>query len=148
METFRPQENNLNMCGGVYYSIEGQDTRVYFPNPKVVLPVHMQNKKIELLPWGRRKEQAGILPLGGWARLDSIYAGRWDKWFPKPVKLPIKSFMEKDIEGQSHWFDLTKGQCIQGLVARDKYEQRVYVVTITPEFEDAVHERWPRILSA
>lgn len=147
METFRPSENNLIMCGGVYYNIEGQDVRIYFPNPKAVLPVKMKNKKIELLPWGRRKEQAGILPLGGWARLDSIYAGRWDKWFPKPVKLPLKSFMEKDLEGQSHWFDLTKGQCIQGLIARDKYEQRIYIVTITPEFEDAVHNRWPRIIN-
>ena len=55
--------------------------------------------------------------------------------------------MEKDIQGNSHWFDITKGQYIQGLIARDKYEQRVYVVTITPEFEDAIHQRWPRILS-
>ena len=135
------------MCGGVYYTIKGQDIRVYFPNPKATLPVTMKDKSIELLPWGRRKEQAGLLPLGGWARLDSIYAGRWDKWFPKPVKLPIKSFMEKDLEGHSHWFDLTKGQCIQGLVARDKYEQRLYVVTITPEMEDAVHNRWPKIIN-
>lgn len=135
------------MCGGVYYNHNGQDVRLYFPNPKALLPVITKNKKIELLPWGRRKEQNGHLPLGGWARLDSIYAGRWDKWFPVPVKLPIQQFMEKDIQGNSHWFDITKGQFIQGLIARDKYEQRVYVVTITPEFEDAVHERWPRILS-
>jgi hypothetical protein len=135
------------MCGGVYYQHEDQDIRVYFPNPKATLPVITKGKKIELLPWGRRKEQAGHLPLGGWARLDSIYAGRWDKWFPVPVKLPIQQFMEKDIEGNSHWFDLTKGQFIQGLIARDKHEQRVYVVTITPELESAVHDRWPRILS-
>ena len=135
------------MCGGVYYTMDGQDIRVYFPNPKALLPVKMKNKNIEVLPWGRRKEQMGVLPLGGWARLDSIYAGRWDKWFPKPVKLPLKSFMEKDIECQSHWFDLTKGQCIQGLIARDKYEQRVYIVTITPEIEDSVHNRWPRIIN-
>ena len=135
------------MCGGVYYSHNGQDVRVYFPNPKATLPVITKNKEIELLPWGRRKEQAGHLPLGGWARLDSIYAGRWDKWFPVPVKLPIKQFMEKDIQGNSHWFDITAGQFIQGLIARDQHEQRVYVVTITPEFDDAVHERWPRILS-
>jgi hypothetical protein len=135
------------MCGGVYYTIEGQDIRVYFPNPKATLPVKMKKNRIELLPWGRRKDQAGILPLGGWARLDSIYAGRWDKWFPKPVKLPVKSFMEKDLEGHSHWFDLTKGQCIQGLIARDKHEQRLYVVTVTPELEDAVHNRWPRIIN-
>lgn len=135
------------MCGGVYYSYNNQDIRVYFPNPKATLPVITKNKKIELLPWGRRKEQNGNLPMGGWARLDSIYAGRWDKWFPIPVKLPIKQFMEKDIQGNSHWFDITKGQFIQGLIARDKYEQRIYVVTITPELENAVHDRWPRILS-
>ena len=135
------------MCGGVYYVHNGQDSRIYFPNPKATLPVITKNKGIELLPWGRRREQIGNLPMGGWARLDSIYAGRWDKWFPVPVKLPVTQFMEKDIQGNSHWFDITKGQFIQGLIARDKYEQRVYVVTITPEFEDAVHERWPRILS-
>jgi len=136
------------MCGGVYYTIEQQDTRVYFPNPKACLPVIMKNKKIELIPWGRREKQAGRLPLGGWARLDSIYAGRWDRWFPKPVKLPIKSFMEKDIMRQSHWFDLTKGQCIQGLIARDNNEQRIYVVTVAPERDDAVHDRWPRIVNS
>ena len=135
------------MCGGVYYSYNNEDVRVYFPNPKATLPVITKNKKIELLPWGRRKEQSGTLPMGGWARLDSIYAGRWDKWFPIPVKLPIKQFMEKDIQGNSHWFDITKGQFIQGLIARDKYEQRIYIVTITPELENAVHDRWPRILS-
>lgn len=55
--------------------------------------------------------------------------------------------MEKDIEGYSHWFDLTSGQWIHGLVAREGSEQRVYVVTITPEMSDAVHERWPRVVS-
>ena len=135
------------MCGGVYYSFDGEDTRVYFPNPKAVLPVQRKDGSLVLLPWGRRKEQSGHLPLGGWARLDSIYTGRWDKWFPIPVKLPIKSFMEKDIEGNSHWYDLTKGKYIQGLVARDGTEQRVYVVTVEPDMAEAVHDRWPRILS-
>jgi len=135
------------MCGGVYYTIDDQDVRVYFPNPVAKLPVKKKHGEIALLPWGRRKEQVGHLPLGGWARLDSIYAGRWDRWFPVPVKLVVKSFMEKDIEGHSHWFDLTRGQFIQGLIARDNHEQRIYVVTVTPEMEDAVHDRWPRILS-
>ena len=85
------------MCGGVYYTIQDQDTRVYFPNPKALLPV--------------------------------------------------KSFMEKDLEGHSHWFDLTRGQWIQGLVARYQYERRIYVVTIEPELAEAVHDRWPRIMS-
>ncbi len=135
------------MCGGVYYTYQGADIRVYFPNPKAALPVQTKDRHVELLPWGRRKEQAGQLPLGGWARLDSIYAGRWDKWFPVPVKIPVKSFMEKDLEGHSHWYDLTKGQWIQGLVARDAHERRLYVVTVEPEMADAVHDRWPRIMS-
>lgn len=134
------------MCGGVYYSFKGEDIRVYFPNPRAMLPVKEKNGSSILLPWGRRKQQKGLLPLGGWARLDSIHAGRWDKWFPVPVKLPLKSFMEKDMEGTSHWFDLTKGKYVQGLVARDQHEQRVYVVTVEPEMTDAVHERWPRII--
>ncbi len=45
--------------------------------------------------------------------------------------------MEKDIEGGSHWYDLTPGKWVQGLVAHWDNERRVYVVTITPEMEDA-----------
>lgn len=136
------------MCGGVYYMLDGQEVRAFFPNPKACLPVRLRRGGIELLPWGRRQNQAGELPLGGWARLDAIYAGRWDRWMPTPVKLSIGQFMEQDIEGRSHWYDVTPGKWIQGLVARWERERRVYVVTITPEMSDAVHERWPRILSA
>ena len=135
------------MCGGVYYNHQGADIRVYFPNPKAMLPVRTRRGDIALLPWGRRKDQKGELPLGGWARLDSVYSGRWDRWFPVPVKLPIKQFMEKDLEGSSHWYDLTRGQWIQGLVARDGHEQRVYVVTVEPQLADAVHDRWPRLVN-
>ena len=135
------------MCGGVYYTIQDQDTRVYFPNPKALLPVKTRTGGIKTLAWGRRREQAGTLPLGGWARLDSIYAGRCDRWFPVAVKIPVKSFMEKDLEGHSHWFDLTRGQWIQGLVARYQQERRIYVVTIEPELPEAIHDRWPRIMS-
>lgn len=135
------------MCGGVLYQQGTELKRVYFPNPKAMLPVRTRQGTVEFLPWGRRKGQAGTLPPGGWARLDAIQRGRWDAWFPIPVKLPIISFMEKDIEGNSHWFDLIRGQFIQGLVARQAGKRLVYVVTVTPEMPDAVHERWPRILS-
>lgn len=135
------------MCGGVYYEIDGEQVRTYFPNPKARLPVKKKGGGVELLPWGRRRQQTGHLPLGGWARLESIYDGRWERYFPQPVKLPILQFMEKDIEGNSHWFDLTQGKWIQGLVARWDHERRVYVVTITPEDEGAIHERWPRIMA-
>ena len=134
------------MCGGVFYIYKGEEYRYYFPHPKAVLPVKTKTETV-LIPWGRRKEQVGRLPNGGWARLDSIYAGRWEKYFPVPVKLAINQFMEKDIEQASHWFDITKGKWIQGLIARDGSEQRVYVVTVEPEMAEAVHDRWPRIMS-
>ncbi len=134
------------MCGGVFYVHEGEEYRYYFPNPSAVLPVKTKSSVV-LMPWGRRKEQVGKLPAGGWARLDSIYAGRWERFFPVSVKIPVSQFMEKDIEGVSHWFDITKGKWIQGLVAREGSEQRVYIVTIVPEMPQAIHDRWPRILT-
>lgn len=135
------------MCGAVHYAISGQDLRVRFTNPKARLPVITHSSRPCLLAWGRRQAQAGQLPLGGWARLDSIYAGRWDRWFPVPVKIPASGFMERDIEGRDHWHNLTRGQWIQGLVARDHHERRIYVVTLEPELTDAEYERWPRIMS-
>lgn len=135
------------MCGGVIYYFNNQLTTIYFPNPKATLPVKKRNGEVALLPWGRRKGQAGQLPLGGWARLESIHQGIWDKYFPKPVKIPVLKFMEKDIMGTSHWFDIVEGQWIQGLIATQGQEERLYVVTIAPDREDAVHNRWPRILN-
>ena len=134
------------MCCGVYYRYDHQDTRVYFSNRNAVVAVKAKQSGELLLPWGRRKTQIGKLPLGGWARLDAVYAGRWDQWFPVPVKLPVISFVEQDIEGRNHWYELTRGQWLQGLVARHQYERRLYIVTVEPELEDAIHVRWPRIL--
>lgn len=136
------------MCGGVEYQRDGKSVRVYFPNPHACLPVITKLSNTQLLPWGRRRDQTGNLPLGGWARLESIKDGRWDKYFPKPVRLSLDRFMEKDIEGVSCWSDITAGQYIQGLLAHYDNERRVYVVTVTPVSEDAVHSRWPRLVNA
>jgi len=72
------------------------------------LPVRKKNGQIELIPWGRRSTQEGKLPMGGSARREAIHAGRWDRFKPKPVRLAISSFMVKDFEGNSHWYDLTR----------------------------------------
>lgn len=136
------------MCGGVQYNDDNKEITTYFPHPKAMLPIMKRDGSVMFLPWGRRQNQPGDLPLGGWARLESIEKGLWDKYHPKSVKIPLKRFMEKDHQDVSHWFDVTRGQYIQGLVARYDDEYRVYVVTITPERLNAVHERWPRIISA
>lgn len=119
----------------------------YFPNPKATLPVKKRDGSIALLAWGRRKQQKGQLPIGGWAHLASIHQGAWNQYFPKPVKIPALKFMEKDMMAQNQWFDVIEGLWIQGLAATKGQEQRVYVVTITPSREDATHNRWPHILN-
>lgn len=135
------------MCGGVIYKYAGKRVKAYFPNPEARLPVKMKLAEPGLMTWGRRKEQPGALPLGGWARLESIKDGRWQKWQPIPVKIPVSEFMEKDNQGESHWFELKEREWIQGLVARNEAEMRVYVVTVSPPMADAIHDRWPRVLS-
>ncbi len=134
------------MCAGTLYEYHERELTMYFPNPRALLPVKKKSGKVMLIPWGRRQQQAGNLPLGGWARLTSIKQGHWDHCFPRPVKIPLIAFMERDIEGKQHWFELTAGQWVQGLLARYDNEVRVYVVTIAPQKPNAMHERWPRIL--
>lgn len=138
------------MCGGVKFKHEGKELVVYFPNPKAVLPVRLKSAEHSLIRWGRRKEEQGALPAGGWARHESVLKGVWDKYFPKPVLISVDQFMEKDRAGKSHWYPLTQSSYIQGLIANDRHEQRVYVVTIAPEDDEneAVHDRWPRIVNA
>lgn len=138
------------MCGGVIYTFNDKKERIFFPNPYAQLPIRMRDGSERLIPWGRRTEQSGFLPQGGWARLDSIKQGKWQRYHPLSVKIVVEQFMEKDKDKQSHWFMLKEGQYIQGLVAQLSDEQRVYVVTTNfeehPEMNGAIHDRWPRII--
>lgn len=135
------------MCGGVRYIFKNETVCVFFPNPYAQLPILMKDGNISLLPWGRRKEQEGNLPLGGWARLDSINAGKWEYVHPQPVKIAVDAFMEKDQNKDSQWFDLEEDQFIQGLVAHYNDEKRIYVVTVEPDpLTRQIHDRWPRIV--
>jgi hypothetical protein len=135
------------MCNAVTYNHGGEEIRCDFSNPDASLPVVTRRGSNALVVWGRRRKEIGELPLGGWAWLDSIRAGVWNRWQPRPVRLQLRSFMEKDIQGESQWFELTSGQWVQGLLAQSGTERRVYVVTIHPEIAEAVHPRWPRIVS-
>jgi len=137
------------MCGGVKYRQDDEEHTVYFPRPDAYLPVRLKTGSTRLVTWGRRHEEAGRLPPGGWARLDSVHAGKWQRYGPRPVLIEVDAFMEKDDSGNSHWYELAAGEYIQGLVAYDGDAERVYVVTVTPEQPEhaAVHDRWPRIIS-
>ena len=114
------------MCGGVQYNHEGEVKKIYFPNPYAQLPVMKKDGELALVAWGRRKQQHGGLPQGGWARQESIDKGIWQKWSPTPVKIIVDRFMEKDKERVSHWFELKEGEWIQGL-SRTKTTRLVFM---------------------
>ena len=138
------------MCVAVRYQFKGVEKTSSFPDPDPQLPILLKGGGINLLPWGRKPENIiTIMPPTGWARLEKIKEGAWDRWNPKPVKIPATSFMERDRDGRPHWFDLDRGQFIQGLLAYSQgdNEYRVYVVTVAPEGAlSAIHDRWPRIV--
>lgn len=137
------------MCGGArYIDANGKDWKVYFPNPKAALPVKRGNE-VEWVKWGRRKEESvpGFVE-GGWARYDSLQAGKWERYSPESVQLAVIAFMEKDAARNSHWVEVPKGMALEGLVVRFDDEQRLYVVTEdTPPEYAWVHDRWPRIVA-
>ncbi|HHX6570234.1 TPA: hypothetical protein ACVGJZ_004089 [Pseudomonas aeruginosa] len=140
------------MCGGVEvagrYTESGKPVRVYFPNPKAALPVLQADGSVEWLPWGRRQEQEGHLPATGWARMDSISAGKWVRFHPQDVRIVAERFMEKDPSGVSHWFELGEGQAIVGLLVAAGEERRIYVVTsLPPAGCESIHGRWPVLLA-
>lgn len=148
MEAERSPPYRLTMCNGVIYLEGRQAKRCHFTQPQAALPVVLRGNGVAPITWGRREGEGGRLPLGGWAQLSAIRAQAWDSWQPRPVRLLLQGFMEQDIQGRGHWFTLTSGQWVQGLLARHDREQRVYVVTLQPEIPGALYPRWPRIVSA
>lgn len=135
------------MPEAVMYYYLGQTQTVYFARPKAFLPVRLTNGEVKLVTWGCRQHENSEMPRGGWARLQSIHDGKWSQYLPKPVCLPISKFMKMDYEGRVHWYEVSKGQYLQGLLAHEKAEYRVYIVTIIPELLDICFDRWPRIIS-
>jgi hypothetical protein len=135
------------MCAGIeYLEPAGKVWKVYFPNPKAALPVALSNGAVEWVKWGRRKEEEAPFVQGGWARTDSIEAGKWDKYEPQQVLLAAHSFMEKDAAKVSHWIDVPQGFAIQALIVQIEADRRLYIVTEeTPPEYSWVHDRWPKL---
>jgi putative SOS response-associated peptidase YedK len=138
------------MCGGIEAKDKNrayEPVRVYFPNPKAAFPVMLEDgTDLGWLPWGRRKEQPGSGPQGGWARQESLENGSWAKYRPQRAFGLISRYMEKDAERVSHWFDVEDGQVLECVVTGEPGDQCVYVVTASSPLQfSAIHDRWPLI---
>lgn len=136
-----------NMPEAVIFSYQNKIHTISYKHPKAMLPVKLKTGECKLVTWGRRENENSEMPLGGWARLSSIRnEKRWHLYSPKPVQIFVDKFMEKDFEGNSRWYEVTKGKCIQGLLAHHENEYRLYIVTIEPEDLMNCHYRWPHII--
>src|SRR3990167_1123822 len=142
--------DEVNMPEAVIFNYQNKIHTVFFSQAKAMLPVKLKSGEVTLVTWGRRESENSEMPLGGWARLASIKNEkdkRWNMYLPKPVQIPIDKFMEKDFEGKSCWYEVTKGKSIQGLLAHEQNEYRLYIVTIDPEDLMNCHYRWPHIIT-
>lgn len=137
------------MCGGVEARDAERSFKVYFPSPKAAFPVMLEGgEALGWVKWGRRKEEAGSGPQGGWARLETVERGGWDKYRPLRAFGLIDRYMEKDASRKSHWFDMQPGYGLDCLLLGEGEGRRVYVVTSTPPEAYAwIHDRWPMVRS-
>lgn len=138
------------MPEAVIFHYQGKVYTVFFSRANAVLPVKLKNGGCKLVTWGRRENENSEMPLGGWVRSTIIRNDqdlRWNMYSPKPVQISIDKFMEKNFEGKSCWYEITKGQCIQGLLAKEQDEYRLYIVTVDPEDLTNCHYRWPHIIT-
>lgn len=72
------------MCGGVEAREADKVWKIYFPNPKAAIPVLLEESgQLDWIHWGRRKEELGTGPRGGWARLSTVQSGSWEKYRPR-----------------------------------------------------------------
>ena len=145
------------MCGAVGYrktrihpgdlgllEPEVELVKVTFPNPRAALL--MDEDRDLWLPWGRRREQPGGHPEGGWAREESLSKPFWTRWQPQVVWTFPAQWMEKDPSGRSHWFEVPHGQGIRCLRLDGAPGTPVYVITVPSqgEYQD-IHDRMPAL---
>ena len=140
------------MCGGLIFKTKSSEKviTVYFPRPYAM--IYGVNSDFEFIKayWGKRDEsefEKIDVPKIGWAKIESLAKGFWDKYNYKNVFIPAYKYMEKDKNGHSHWFDLKKEEFIQGILIVKENLNFIYVVTVPSEGDlKKIHDRWVSIV--
>ncbi|MDD2717821.1 MAG: hypothetical protein PHW04_18190 [Candidatus Wallbacteria bacterium] len=126
----------------------GREYRSFFTDPGSRI-VYLERGNAGLASWGIRStlEHPELkLPVGGWAREESIAKGTWKKYHPEEVLIPAVKFLERDWQKKIHLFELSDRESIKGLLVREGSLAVVYVITIEspPELRQ-IHTRWVKI---
>lgn len=94
----------------------------------------------ELVLWGNRDDELSRLPRTGWAREESVAAGKWRGLQPEPVIIPAQRGCEKGV-----WFPVSAG--LRGLLVMDEHRTpHVYMLTRAATDDYAAltkHDRMP-----
>jgi hypothetical protein len=145
------------MCDAIEYLRDGESVLVYFDTAQPELPVRKRSGAIEFITWGARRDRylsddntPGYLlkfPIGGRATHESVLAGAWERFEPRPVRIVASRFVVADRRLGPMFFSLQRGEFIQGLLAQTGAQRRVYIVTVdAPAEHQARCSEWPRIV--
>ncbi len=110
--------------------------------------MRLRSGESSLLIWGKRPREKCTLPIGGCARYAHVLSGRWDQYGYKKILVPAREFMVYDVLDREHWFTVTVGQYIRGVVVKDGTDTRLYVVTMDSPPDQGEFEGWPRVVTA
>jgi hypothetical protein len=149
------------MCGGIAIARDGvpdflaeqlqdriftrdgvPEIRFQYRDKVPILPV-WKSSEFLLMSWGNRDNKQSRLPRTGWAKLESVEAGKWANLKPELIEIPALFGLEKGI-----WFHIQEG--MKGILVHD--EQRsphVYMLTQPASHYYQVmtrHERMPVFL--
>ncbi len=129
-----------------WYAKNDKKVITHFCAMQAILPIQNNHiHKQQFIIWGRRKNEYGQLPTGASVTLESVKSNLWRNYSPALIKIPIIKFMEHDLNNHAEWFDIPKGQFIQGLVLQHKAEKRVYIISLIRHMTPHVYLHWPNI---
>lgn len=116
----------------------GYESQYWGSHP--VLPVVVDGTSL-LCAWGNRQVRHD-LPATGWAQRESVEAGKWQRYRPLRVVIPVQSGYEQGV-----WFAIQHG--IHGLLIGRGGDARVFMLTeaATPAYHALTnHPRQPWLI--
>lgn len=118
------------------------EIRFHYRDKLPLLPV-WRDSEFLIVSWGNRDDKQSRLPQTGWAKTESVEAGKWKYLKPEPVEIPALYGLEKGI-----WFHIKEG--MKGILVQDeKGKNHVYMLTQPASHYYQVmtrHERMPVFL--